>query len=181
MSFRHDRSSEPLRPESFDLIHSRCLAEGIDVDRWPEYIQELKLLLKPGGWLQMAELEFPFQSDAGLLPDTSCLTQWWQLYAEMLQQMNKNARAGRDLEMFFRNKDFQSVHMHLFELPIGSWREAQAEIGAKALESLDQFLESHSLWPFRGIYGMSEERYHELLRGARAELRESRYKLYIQV
>ncbi|KAK0775565.1 hypothetical protein LTR59_001137 [Friedmanniomyces endolithicus] len=70
--FRTDTSTSRLRREQFDLINSRFLAEGINTNRWRSYIRELKELLKPGGWLQMVELELVFQSDNGrLAPNAS--------------------------------------------------------------------------------------------------------------
>lgn len=55
--FPDDRGSDRLRRETFDLINSRLLAEGINSERWPSFVRELKQMLKPGGWLQMVELQ----------------------------------------------------------------------------------------------------------------------------
>ena len=123
--FREDRSDDRLRPETFDLVNSRLLAEGIDADRWPLYIRELKHLLKPGGWLQMVELQLHFQSDAGLLSDDSCLTRWWQWYSNTMQQMRKNPRIGRDLQRLLTAEGFNNITARSLDLPIGSWRSGK--------------------------------------------------------
>ena len=120
-SFREDRSEDRLRPESFDLINSRYLAEGINADRWSSYIRELRLLLRPGGWLQMVEILFPFQSYSGLLPDNSWLTRWWQWYSHALGRMNKNVRIGRELGQVLTNQGFRHVRPVSKNLPVGDW------------------------------------------------------------
>lgn len=120
-SFREDRSEDRLRPESFDLINSRYLADGINANRWSSYVRELKYLLKPGGWLQMVEIQFPFQSSSGLLPDNSCLTRWWQWYSRALDRMSKNVRVGRELGQLLTTHGFQHVRAISHDLPIGDW------------------------------------------------------------
>lgn len=198
-SFRDDRSEDRLRPESFDLINSRYLAEGINTDRWPSYVRELRHLLKPGGWLQMVEIQFPFQSASGLLPDESCLTQWWQWYSWALHRMGKNVRIGRELGQLLTAQGFQHVRPVSRDVPIGDWDPGsfpsamspkllmvefgieQANLGIKNLEIVQRMLASLSLFPFLHSEGMSEDAYRTLINGTRAELRNPEYKLYYRV
>ena len=121
--FRDDRSEDRLRPETFDLINSRLLAEGINADRWPSYIRELKQMLKPGGWLQMVEMDLLFQSSSGRLRDDSHLSRWWQWYSHLLPRMGKNPRIGRELDRLLREEGFENVRYLVLDLPIGDWKE----------------------------------------------------------
>lgn len=125
--FRDDRGSNQLRPESFDLINSRLLAEGINASRWSSYVRELKQMLKPGGWLQMVELEPLIQSSAGLLNENSHLTRWWQCYSSTMQRMGKNPRIGRELRQYLQTEGFTHLHGGTIDLPIGSWRSGVSE------------------------------------------------------
>ena len=129
-SFRDDRSEDRLRPESFDLINSRYLAEGINASRWQSYVRELKQLLKPGGWLQMVEIQFPFQSSSGLLPVDSFLGRWWQWYSWALQSMDKNIRIGRELGQLLTAQNFQHIRSVTRDLPVGGWDEGQLALEA---------------------------------------------------
>ena len=126
-SFRDDRSADRLGPESFDLINSRLLAEGINADRWSSYVRELKLLLRPGGWLQMVEIQLPFQSSSGRLNDDSCLTRWWQWYSWALQRMGKNVRIGRELQRLLATEGFTNVTARSIDLPIGDWNSGGSQ------------------------------------------------------
>ena len=121
--FRDDRSGDRLQPETFDLINSRLLAEGINTERWSSYIRELKQMLRPGGWLQMVESQLLFQSSSGRLNDDSNLTRWWQWYSHTLQQMGKNVRIGRDLPQLMAAENFENIRSYSLDLPIGDWRE----------------------------------------------------------
>lgn len=99
-SFRTSRD-EDLRPETFHLINSRVLTDGINANRWPDYVKELKSLLKPGGWLQMVEVHCLFQSDNG--QDRPFLERWWQYYQDTMTRMGKNPRVAMLLGDLMRN------------------------------------------------------------------------------
>jgi hypothetical protein len=197
--FRDDRSNNQLRPESFDLINSRLLAEGINASRWSSYVRELKHMLKPGGWLQMVELEPWIQSSAGLLNEHSHLTRWWQWYSSTMERMGKNPRIGRELRQHLQTEGFVHLHGGTIDLPIGSWRTGvskdsplvhrlltdsligQESIGEDNLANVPKMLVSLSLWPFLRIGGMSQEHYRALIAGSIAEIRDPRMKLYYKV
>ena len=68
------------------------------------------------------------------------------------------------------------IHRMRTDVAIG-----QAELGPRVLRNVDQMLGSVSVWPFLRVSGMPEETYRNLIAGARAELREPRYKLYFKV
>jgi hypothetical protein len=125
--FRDDQSDNQLRPESFDLINSRLLADGINSTRWQSYIRELKYMLKPGGWLQMVEIEPLIQSSTGRLDDNSHLTRWWQWYSSMMQRMGKSPRIGRELRQHLQTEGFSHVQGGSIDLAIGSWRSGASE------------------------------------------------------
>lgn len=197
-SFREDRSSDRLRPETFDLINSRYLAEGINTNRWSSYVRELRQLLKRGGWLQMVEIQFPFQSSNGTLPDDSYLTRWWQWYSYALQRMGKNVRVGQTLAEIMTTEGFQHVRPVMRDLPVGDWSSGwylsrclssivaelhvdPPNIGPGNLLIADRLLQSLSLYPFLQGEQMSQDAYRTLVNGARAELRNPAYRLYYRM
>ncbi|KAK4498954.1 hypothetical protein PRZ48_009465 [Zasmidium cellare] len=100
VSFRTSRDPD-LRPETFHLINSRVLTDGINSSRWPEYVRELKNLLKPGGWLQMVEVHCLFQSDSGR--SAPFLERWWQYYQDTMTRMGKDPRVFSRLGNLMRD------------------------------------------------------------------------------
>jgi hypothetical protein len=110
-----------LEREQFNLINSRFLADGINEDRWCSLVRDCWWLLVPGGWLQMVEPVWAFQSYLG--QDLPCLEAWWNHYAEALRLMQKNARVGRDLLQHMRNAEFQSIWSEARNVPASGWKD----------------------------------------------------------
>ncbi|KAI1116905.1 S-adenosyl-L-methionine-dependent methyltransferase [Nemania sp. NC0429] len=54
----------------FDLVNSRLVAGGINSERWTGYIRDIYRCLRPGGWVQMVEIDFNAQSDNGALAES---------------------------------------------------------------------------------------------------------------
>ncbi|KAM3420168.1 hypothetical protein BST61_g3463 [Cercospora zeina] len=175
--FREDTSSDPLRPETFDLINSRLLSDGIDADRWQSYVWDLYALLKPDGWLQMVEVHALFQSDSGR--DAPFLSRWWEWYSDKMIQMRKNPRIASQLGTLMTNAGFTDLHCRVLRLPLGSWDPANAQIGMQMRDVIDQTLVDVSLYPFLALGRMPRAQYDHLIAGARAELRRPELKLHV--
>jgi hypothetical protein len=121
--------NEPLYPvyndTRFDLIHSRCVAPGINIDRWQPYINDLALLLRRGGYLQCAELYYNIQSDSGRLTDEHSTYHWYQKYQTGAAQLNRDPRVGRKLRDMFNNAGLVDVRQRFFRIPIGDWQAGE--------------------------------------------------------
>jgi hypothetical protein len=109
--------------EPFDFIHSRCVSAGIKKNRWDSYIRDLKYLLRPGGWVQLAEYYLNFQSDNGrLIENQHCLRRWSQMYLKVMDEhLDRDPRIGRKLADKLRNQRFRHVRSKQIQIPIGSW------------------------------------------------------------
>ncbi|KAK5108004.1 hypothetical protein LTR62_008898 [Meristemomyces frigidus] len=129
-TFSADRNPDRLTPESFDLINSRLLAAGIDRDRWPSYIRDLKRLLKPGGWLQMVELELLFQSDSGRLSlnDDQPLRLWTSWHDDTMLRNNRDTRVGRKLRQYLLDAGFEDIVHRQESLCVGGWNPSEHDI-----------------------------------------------------
>ncbi|KAK3116732.1 hypothetical protein LTR53_002565 [Teratosphaeriaceae sp. CCFEE 6253] len=183
--FREDRSATRLSPEQFHLINSRFLADGINADRWPSYIRELKRMLIPGGWLQMVELELRFQSDNGrLASDNSApLYVWSECYRRLMIQRNRDPRVGSRLRQYLEAEGFEQVYHGMPRLAIGGW-SSDPGLGHDVRANMHGTLETVLLWPCigalpgRGPPAMSTEQYRAMVRGAQAQLQDESLKLY---
>ncbi|KAI0413587.1 S-adenosyl-L-methionine-dependent methyltransferase [Xylaria grammica] len=108
----------------FDLINSRLVAGGINSERWTGYIRDILRCLRPGGWVQMVEIDFNAQSDNGALVDSSALRQWSQTYLFAMEQC-KNPRAPRRLGGWLRNAGFTDVDERMIPLPMCAWSDSK--------------------------------------------------------
>lgn len=104
----------------FNLINSRFLVDGINARRWTPLINEYKDLLTKGGWLQMAELEWTFNSENGhALPN---LAAWSDAYSQALRRMGKEPNVAGSLENLVRsNGGFEQVRGEVHRIRLGGW------------------------------------------------------------
>ncbi|KAK0290451.1 hypothetical protein LTR91_012131 [Friedmanniomyces endolithicus] len=186
--FRTDTSTSRLRREQFDLINSRFLAEGISTDRWSSYVRELKELLKPGGWLQMVELELVFQSDNGRLAPrpSEPLFVWSEWYRHTMEQCNKNPRIGRSLGQLLRTEGFDNVLSGSRRLEIGMWNSGPGFPDTGVRANMSKTIETLLLWPCAGALAghrapMNPDQYRAMVRGAQIQLQDESLRLYCQV
>jgi hypothetical protein len=106
---------------AYDIVHSRFVAQGIKTSRWAPYVQDIKRLLRPNGWLQMMEYYPNIQSDNGRLTSQSALSRWWETYASAMERSNRNARIGHRLQQLMSEAGLRDVGGSIFHLPIGGW------------------------------------------------------------
>jgi hypothetical protein len=118
--FRDAPSKHDLKPEEFDLINSRFLADGINKERWKPLVEEYKKLLRPGGWLQMAEAQWLFRSQSG--QDLPALKEWSKKYYEGLSLMRKAPDIARQLERIVRWEGFERVSATTHDIHLEGWR-----------------------------------------------------------
>ncbi|KIW06128.1 uncharacterized protein PV09_03293 [Verruconis gallopava] len=138
--------------EPFDFIHSRCVGGGIRKSRWDSYIRDLRAMLRPGGYVQLAEYYLLFQSDNGKLDTTNPgLYRWSQMYFRVMESYyDRDPRIGRKLADKLRSQRFRHVRSKQYKIPIGPWHEdaLMRSIGQENIANIDQLLDSHSIYPF---------------------------------
>lgn len=123
----NDRLNDPevFQARAYDLIHSRCIGAGIKVNRWASYIRDMKLLLRPNGWVQIVEYYLNIQSSSGRLTDQSAVRRWWLAYAEAMSRMNRDPRVGTRLQHLFAEARLGDVRVETVQLPIGDWETGE--------------------------------------------------------
>ena len=117
--FRDAPSEYDLNPKKFDLINSRFLADGINKERWEPMVGEYKALLKPGGWLQMAEAQWLFSSRSG--QDLPALRKWSSIYHGGLSRMRKTPNIAERLEQIVRFAGFERVSATTHDIQVEGW------------------------------------------------------------
>ncbi|KAI9313555.1 S-adenosyl-L-methionine-dependent methyltransferase [Dichotomocladium elegans] len=69
----------PFEKDCFGYIHQRLVVLSIKIDEWPTVLENLKLTLKPGGWIELTE--FSFAEAYNLGPVTKKKKQGFKLMA----------------------------------------------------------------------------------------------------
>ncbi|KAK2795940.1 hypothetical protein FQN51_009598 [Onygenales sp. PD_10] len=163
----------------FDLVHSRLLASGLNKQRWPRYIRDIKRALKPGGWVQMVEMYFNAQSDNGTITDGHALRQWSARYVRAIDE-DKDPRVAMKLDNLLSSAGFVNVEKTLIHLPLSPWPTdpRMREIGGMNRANVHRLLSSLALYPLMERSGMSREEFEVLVAQARREADNPSFKAY---
>lgn len=159
------------RDNSFELVHSRLVAGGIDRCRWPRYLREIYRVLAPGGWCQMVEICFKARSEEGQLTEEHALSHWSRNYMEAMEDAGKNPRAGSKLKEWMDAAGFSRTEMEVIKLPTCGWaaNEKDFNIGCANQENVQRLLSSLALYPLTTFQGMPINDFHVLVAQARHE------------
>ncbi|CZT00663.1 related to methyltransferase [Rhynchosporium graminicola] len=155
---------------NFDLVNSRMVSAGLRVNGWPQYLQDLLRVIRPGGWAQMVDLYCNAQSDNGSLTDGHALSQWSARYRESMQG-RVDLRAPLRLAEMMREAGFVDVEHRMIQLPMCAWAtdQRETEIGNANRENIRSLLSSLAIYPFTEILGMPLQDVHLLVAQARLE------------
>jgi SAM-dependent methyltransferase len=121
-------------PRTFDLINSRFLSDGINRPRWKPLVEEYFELLKPGGWLQMVEVQWIFRSQSNA--DLPNLMTWSDAYFNALRQMQKDPSIASNMENLVEYPKFGRVEKTVHQVSIGEWRPGTYGAVTRYFESM---------------------------------------------
>ncbi|EUC43111.1 hypothetical protein COCMIDRAFT_7404 [Bipolaris oryzae ATCC 44560] len=177
------RDPDIFKANQYDLIHSRFVFPGIKTGRWPRYIRDMKLLLRPGGWVQVMEYLPIIQSHNGRLTEHSAVRRWWQSYQAAMTRMDRDPRIGRRLSQLLVENRYRDVAVDILQLHIGGWPAdpAKANMGEEAIDIIGDLLESIGLWPFTAELGWTAAQFDHLMGEVREELEDVELKLYMEM
>ncbi|RAQ97784.1 class I SAM-dependent methyltransferase [Thermogemmatispora tikiterensis] len=105
----------PFAAGSFDFVHQRLLVFALPADRWPLVIQDLVRVTRPGGWLELVEVDPLFQRSG---PAT---TRMLQLIVAACQSRGIDLKMALRLEPMLREAGLLHVTSQVISIPIGDW------------------------------------------------------------
>ncbi|KAI1624138.1 S-adenosyl-L-methionine-dependent methyltransferase [Exophiala viscosa] len=174
--------------ESFDLIHSRFVADGIASSRWPNYFRDIYRLLKRNGWVQVTEWDFTFRSATGNSDALQALRVWSQLHAQSLgassrPQGRKRGRVTEDCEAWMRMAGFVDVSADVRDIPTCPWPTDShgRSIGQANLSNMKETLHALALYPVTHRQFRTIDEFNELVDAASSELGNIQAKPYLRL
>jgi hypothetical protein len=84
-------------------------------------MRDMKMLLKPNGWVQIVEYWPNIQSWNGRLPAESSLTRWYLEYARAMEESDREPRVHQRLKQYMTDAGLRQVTVERHVLPIGGW------------------------------------------------------------
>ncbi|GKZ70131.1 hypothetical protein AnigIFM60653_010370 [Aspergillus niger] len=181
LEFQVDDLNRPFTfpPGYFDLVNSRMMAAGIDGSRWSSYIQDIKRVLKPGGWVQLVEIYFNVQSDNGSLTEKHALRQWSTKLMSSVEGV-KDLRIGTRLRDLLLAAGLKEVESTMIPIPLCEWpsEPKMRDIGKANRKITRRLLAAVALYPLTQRLHMSHDKFQQLIDQAQKEAENPSLKTY---
>ena len=165
-------------PQKFDYIHSRLVA--LSMRDWPRYIKRCYSNLKPGGWIELQEVQFPFQYDDGFPANDSPLLKWSDYVLEATSRVGIDTQAANKFVDMLRNEGFANINKEKLRWPIGSWPKdpREKEIGKWMVYNALEGVESAGMALFSRVFGWSKEDIEAFQESVRKDIRSKETRYY---
>jgi len=112
--------------KQYDFVHSRMLIFGIH--DWAKYFRQTWETLKPGGWMEVLEPEFPIAyADDGSVTSESPLLMHTNLVREACAIDGIDSTVTRRFGEMLRAQGFVNVKEEVTSWPIGTWPKGARE------------------------------------------------------
>lgn len=108
----------------FDFVNQRLLFGGLRISDWPVNISELYRVLKPGGHIQLMEMDFAHHVNAG--PATQ---RFMDLYIELFEKVGLLLEGSNRLESLLKEAGFADVKSEKKYLVVGKAWGKMGELG----------------------------------------------------
>ncbi|KAH8193630.1 hypothetical protein TruAng_012204 [Truncatella angustata] len=133
---------------SFDIIHQRLLIWGIQVPQWPAVLRNHFQILKPGGYIQLAEVEWIPQG--GFPDDRPQLQRMGKLQTWFSEKNGMDFDITRKLGGLLKDVGFESVDTLDFPLNYGSlappeWRTPSSKFSTEVFAGLANRMDGKSI------------------------------------
>lgn len=146
----------------FTVVHQRLLIAGLRTYEWEKAINEMYRVLKPGGWVQLFELEI-WTSGPALAKHREVLYRHSDRQETMWRNVTKR------IPDFLKQSGFINLHRDARATPLGVWAGRDGIDARENVLSIFRGLKTPILKG--GGYGIinSEAEYDSLLEGIREE------------
>ncbi|KAK5138956.1 hypothetical protein LTR04_004035, partial [Oleoguttula sp. CCFEE 6159] len=87
---------------------------------YPAMLEQAYKALKPGGYIEMAELDLNPTSDPEA-PDAEKIFEWFKMQDAAIARAGFDMRVAHKFRSMVLDAGFQDVEEHVFEVPWGTW------------------------------------------------------------
>jgi ubiquinone/menaquinone biosynthesis C-methylase UbiE len=143
--------------ERFDMIHQRFLIGAIS--NKAEYYKQAYDALKPGGSIELVELELETYCDDDSVPPDSAMVRWGELMIEAFQKIGRHEPDGEEYKRILERTGFEDVHLETIKRPSNDWPRdpKMKEIGKYCCLNFLEGMEAFTIAPFTRILGWKLE------------------------
>lgn len=165
----------------FDLIHSRMLVQGMH--GWRGYFSRCFKNLKPGGWLEVHELQCPMYSANSTVSADVPFLRWSHLLTEGLAKGGIDGGAANEFSDYLKDLGFGSVAEEKFLWALGAWMkdEKGRRISEMHLENFHSGLEGITTGVFTRNLGWTQEQVNGFVEEIHKDIDDPEKKYYFIV
>lgn len=156
--------------KKFDFISGRMLLFGIH-DR-ERYFKQTWDNLKPGGWMEVYEPEFPLGWAGSRTKEDSPFWKWSQLISEAGKHSNTDTMITKQFQVMLEKQGFVNIRHQSLQWPIGTWAKGHQEkaIGKLTLTNTNSFLDALAMYWYIKFLGWKKEDVEAFLVDVRKDL-----------
>ncbi|KAH6604622.1 hypothetical protein Trco_006329 [Trichoderma cornu-damae] len=147
-----------IPPDSLDYVHIRHMTSSIR--DWPTLLSRAYQALKPGGWIELQELQFEVRCDDGTVRQGNKVAHFFETMKRALINFDVDLLAMRHNKRNVTDAGFVNVTEIPFKVPIGEWpKDARMKmIGLYNRSMIHDALYGVAVRPFtRGLKWTPEE------------------------
>ncbi|KXL44442.1 hypothetical protein M433DRAFT_277895 [Acidomyces richmondensis BFW] len=175
-----DCNSEWVFDRKFDLIHTRAMTPSIK--GWSQFLQQAYDHLRPGGYIELQEVNMPIYSAESADEPTPVLVQWSKYVVEAGSIAGLDLSAPTKLGELLQAQHFTNINIMWQNWPIGPWAKGakNKEIGRWwAADLQDGCRNAGAL--FTRILGWSPEKFEVFAANAANEIRANEKHMWCKV
>lgn len=108
-----------FRDDCFDLIHVRFMF--LSIKDWPGMLRQAMRVLKPGGYIELSELDLrPVKVQDGS-PEPATITQWFKLQGGAINHRGFDMQIAHKFKGLLEQAGFEAVVEEVRDVPWGTW------------------------------------------------------------
>ncbi|KAL4971262.1 S-adenosyl-L-methionine-dependent methyltransferase [Aspergillus desertorum] len=170
-----------FRRDSFDLIHSRLLLAS--VSDYPRLLRQAWSALKPGGYVEMHEIDPGFECDDNSIPADSSALQWSNLFFKGCRQMGHPIPRPAEYKTMMEEAGFVDVKLKIMKRPSNAWAKEKhlKRLGLYTMTNHLNGLHAFTIGLFTRVLGWIPEEVEILIAKCRREWEDSSIHAYQRV
>ncbi|EFH81740.1 Methyltransferase type 11 [Ktedonobacter racemifer DSM 44963] len=129
----------PFAPQSFDYVHQRLLVFALPTQRWPGEIQELVKVTRPGGWVEIVEVDITFEQ---MGPASTQLATW---ITEASRQKGIDPSMARRAQTLLKVAGLTNIVYQQVPNPVGSWGGRIGTMAATGVQAINKAMRQQVL------------------------------------
>ncbi|KAJ6502234.1 hypothetical protein C8R45DRAFT_613009 [Mycena sanguinolenta] len=150
----------------FSLVHQRLLILALQVPQWPQAIEEIVRVLRPGGWVQLAESAL---WNEGKYPGKPCMEKLTAMFRRVAEARNLYVDCAYDIPKMLEEAGFVDIQSESRMQLMGKWAGEIGVANAKNHVGVLRGMKTPVLEAGGYGYVTSEIEYDELLNGLAKE------------